>query len=241
MVAAWTLGVAAALARGYNALTFYGPGQGLALLQQNLYFRPDWEQVIAPVVDWASTRPEVDPERIALLGISQAGYWVPRAVAFENRIAAAVADPGVIEVSASWTANLPPPMLELLDSGTKEPFDQYMAEGMREDPDVAAMLAFGMRPYGLSSPYEVYKATRRYSLAASPSGSAARRLSPTRRARRSGRGSRGSSTTPGPVPQDPPAIHGGRERRSALRAEGARSARPADFRLAGRDLELCAH
>ena len=31
---------------------------------------------------------------LALYGISQAGYWVPRALAFEHRIAAAVADPG---------------------------------------------------------------------------------------------------------------------------------------------------
>jgi hypothetical protein len=165
MVAAWTLGIAAALVRGYHALTFYGPGQGLALLQQQLYFRPDWEQVITPVVDWALTRPEVDPERIALLGISQAGYWVPRAVAFEPRIAAAVADPGVVDVATAWTGHLPPPMVELLDAGAREQFDQYMAEGMAEDPKTAARLVFRMRPFGSSSPYEVFKATQRYTLA----------------------------------------------------------------------------
>ncbi len=36
MISAWTMGVAAALDRGYNAYTFYGPGQGTALLKQNL-------------------------------------------------------------------------------------------------------------------------------------------------------------------------------------------------------------
>ena len=46
MVAAWTLGVAAALERGYNVYAFYGPGQGTARLQQDLYARPDWENVI---------------------------------------------------------------------------------------------------------------------------------------------------------------------------------------------------
>ncbi len=50
---AWACGVAPALERGYNCLTFYGPGQGLALVDQRLYFRPDWEQVITPVVDFA--------------------------------------------------------------------------------------------------------------------------------------------------------------------------------------------
>ena len=165
MVAAWTLGAAAALTRGYNVLTFYGPGQGLALLEQKLPFRPDWEKVITPLVDYALSRPDVDPERIALLGISQAGYWVPRAVAFEQRIAAAVADPGVFSVAAAWTGHLPPPMLELLDAGAKDQFDQYMAEGMQADPKITARLAFRMRPFGSSSPYDVFKAAQQYTLA----------------------------------------------------------------------------
>jgi dienelactone hydrolase len=80
-------------------------------------FRPDWEKVITPVVDYALSRGDVDPKRIAIQGISQGGYWVPRAVAFEKRIAAAIADPGVIDVSTAWTATLPKPMLQLLQPG----------------------------------------------------------------------------------------------------------------------------
>ena len=47
-----TVGGAGALARGYDMLTFDGPGQGYALWKQGLYFRPDWEKVITPVVDY---------------------------------------------------------------------------------------------------------------------------------------------------------------------------------------------
>lgn len=65
-----------------------------------------WEAVITPVVDHALGLEEVDPDRIALLGLSQAGYWVPRAVAFERRIAAAIVDPGVWDVSASWYSHI---------------------------------------------------------------------------------------------------------------------------------------
>jgi dienelactone hydrolase len=163
MVAAWTLGAAAALARGYNVLTFYGPGQGLALLEQQLYFRPDWEKVITPLVDYALSRADIDPDRMVLLGISQAGYWVPRAVAFEPRIAAAVADPGVWDVSTAFTRHLPPPMLQMLDDdGQKEAFDQIIRE--EADPKGAATLAFRMRPYGFTSPFEVYRALREYTL-----------------------------------------------------------------------------
>ena len=39
-------------------------------------FRPDWEAVIGPVVDFALTRPEVDPKRIAL--IAEQTTFLPR-------------------------------------------------------------------------------------------------------------------------------------------------------------------
>lgn len=160
----WVQGGAAAVSRGYNCLTFDGPGQGAALHLQGLSFRPDWEKVITPMVDYALGRPDVDPRRIALQGISQGGYWVPRAVAFEQRIAAAIADPGVWDVSTSWTAHLPPPMLELLNSGQKDQFDAYLAEGLKASPDAAATLAFRMRPYGAASFYDAYHAAQQYTL-----------------------------------------------------------------------------
>ena len=155
-------GGAGAVARGYNCLTFDGPGQGYALWKQKLYFRSDWEKVIAPVVDYALSRPEVDPGRIALQGISQGGYWVPRAVAFESRIAAAVADPGVVDVSSSWTSHLPKPVLDLLEEGRKTEFDRIMTD--EKNPAIAAALRFRMRPYGFSSPFETFKAAQAYNL-----------------------------------------------------------------------------
>jgi hypothetical protein len=162
---AWCQGIAPALERGYNCLTFYGPGQGAALVQQQLYFRPDWEKVVTPVVDYALTRREVDPARIALMGVSQAGYWVPRAVAFEYRIAATIADPGVMDVSTSWMAFLPPELKALLDAGDKTAFDEALREGFAAEPALAGMMAFRMRPYGFASPYDAYKAVQEYNLA----------------------------------------------------------------------------
>jgi hypothetical protein len=162
---AWTLGVAGALQRGYNAFTFYGPGQGLALVQQNLYFRPDWEKVIMPVVDYLLTRPEVDGQKLALVGISQGGYWVPRAAAFEQRIAATVADPGVVDVYASWKPFVPAEMQALLDAGQKAQFDTYFTEGLSELPlEIRGQYTFRARPYGRPSPYDTLKAVEQYNL-----------------------------------------------------------------------------
>ena len=84
----------AAVRRGYNALLFDGPGQGRNLIRDGMPLRPDWETVVRPVIDYALTRPEIDPEKIALSGWSLGGFLAPRAAAFEHRIAALVADPG---------------------------------------------------------------------------------------------------------------------------------------------------
>ncbi len=42
---------AAALARGYDCLTFEGPGQGSVIREQNLQFTPKWEKPTAALLD----------------------------------------------------------------------------------------------------------------------------------------------------------------------------------------------
>jgi len=89
----------AATRRGWHCLTFEGPGQGRVIRKQGLPFRPDWEHVISAVVNHLVTRSEVDEKRIALLGVSFGGYLAPRAAAFEKRLAACIANGGVLDFS----------------------------------------------------------------------------------------------------------------------------------------------
>jgi hypothetical protein len=162
-VAMWSSGVAAALQRGYAALVFDGPGQNAMLWLHEVPFRPDWEKVITPVVDFLVAREDVDPARIALSGISQGGYWVLRALAFEHRIAAGIADPGVIDVSAAVVAKYPPEMLQLVDDGKKEDFDNMMTEGLKYmEPAMRQMVQWRMKPYGTQSFYEWITMSRQY-------------------------------------------------------------------------------
>lgn len=93
-------------ARGYHALLFDGPGQGRVLRLHDLPFRPDWENVITPVVDYLEAQPCVDSSRIALWGESMGGYLVPRAAAFEHRLKLIVANPGVIDWYRAFVENL---------------------------------------------------------------------------------------------------------------------------------------
>jgi len=92
--------------RGYNVLTFEGPGQGAAIRLQHIPFRPDWENVVSPVIDYAVNRDGVDKKRIVLWGISLGGYFAPRAASYEHRIAAVIADGATYDVGLNILRNM---------------------------------------------------------------------------------------------------------------------------------------
>ena len=158
-------GASEALARGWNVFLYDGPGQQSMLFQRGIPFRPDWEAVLTPVVDALVARDDVDPDALVGYGISQAGYWLPRALAFEHRLVAAVADPGVMDVSTSWLGHLPPVMIDLLRNGDKATFNGYMSQ-MGGDPDAERTFRFRARPYGLAEdPFDVFSEVMAYNLA----------------------------------------------------------------------------
>lgn len=163
VTAAWVQGIAEALARGWNAVTFDGPGQNSSLVRKQLYFRPDWEAVMTSVVDAVAARREVDEARLAVLGVSQGGYWVPRSLAFEHRFRAAVADPGVVDVSEAMTAHVGH-LGKALDAGDREKFDREMAWGSRFSKSIRYTFAFRFRPYGLESPFDVFRRAQQFRL-----------------------------------------------------------------------------
>src|ERR1700678_3813326 len=86
-------GGAAAVRRGYNAFLWEGPGQvGAFAADKTLTYRPDYEVPTRYAVDYVLSRNDVDPKRLALAGNSMGGYFAPRAVAFEKRITAVIAN-----------------------------------------------------------------------------------------------------------------------------------------------------
>jgi pimeloyl-ACP methyl ester carboxylesterase len=99
---------AAGIRRGYHCLIFDGPGQGAALIEQGMRSRPDWEAVIVPVVDWLDARPEVDSQRIAIIGLSMGGYLALRGASGEPRLRACIADPGQFSLLEIFQARIPP-------------------------------------------------------------------------------------------------------------------------------------
>lgn len=151
-----------ALERDWNVFVFDGPGQQSTLFERDIPFRHDWEAVLTPVIDVLVARPDVDGGALLAYGISQGGYWVPRALAFEHRFVAAVVDGGVVDVSRAWYAELPPQILTLFRSGEADAFNRAMS--VPTDPATRRKLAFRARPYGASTPFELLTEVGRYAL-----------------------------------------------------------------------------
>jgi alpha-beta hydrolase superfamily lysophospholipase len=120
---------AAGTERGYNVLSFDGPGQGAAIHHQHMLFRPDWENVVGPVVDYALTLPGVDGEKLALWGLSMGGLMAPRAAAFEQRLAAVLAVDGIYDMGETVRA----------EAGDIPDLEQRLRA--RDDPELDAGLA----------------------------------------------------------------------------------------------------
>jgi dipeptidyl aminopeptidase/acylaminoacyl peptidase len=71
------------------------PGTGEALRANELVATHRSEEWATPCYEWLAQRPDVDPQRIGMVGISLGGHFTPRAVAFEPRFAS----------GAVWGAN----------------------------------------------------------------------------------------------------------------------------------------
>ncbi|MFD7403397.1 alpha/beta hydrolase family protein [Streptomyces sp. NPDC059866] len=144
----WTYGVPAALDRGWNALVYDGPGQGQLLFVDQVIFTPTWEKVVGPLVDWLVAREDVDPDRIALTGLSMAGDLAPRAAAFEDRLAAVVAMPGCL---TPWLG-FPPEIREILTPSKKETNNIWNKEVVPELPPAdAATLKKRFEPFSVQA------------------------------------------------------------------------------------------
>ncbi|MFG2720550.1 alpha/beta hydrolase family protein [Streptomyces sp. NPDC048416] len=156
---------AAALRRGYNVLAYDGPGQGAALREQKLVFRPDWEAVISPVLDYALTRPEIDAARITLFGYSLGGYLVTRAAAYDHRVAALILDDGVLDMAAAFERAMTPEIIAWIEEGCDEEANAALAAGAATSTQMRWALRNGVWTLGAHSYADLVRRAGAYSLA----------------------------------------------------------------------------
>lgn len=158
-------GGAPATMRGYNCLTWDGPGQGAPLREQKLAFRPDWEKVVSPAVDYALTRPDVDPDNLVLIGMSFGGYLAARAAAFEHRFRAAVFFDGVYDFHETLRKLLPKEAMEAYDSGDRATCAAIVQEKMAANTALRWTVTQGTWTFGVSGVAELIDRTKAYTVA----------------------------------------------------------------------------
>ncbi|MGZ8749789.1 MAG: hypothetical protein ACXWYP_02805 [Pseudonocardia sp.] len=61
-------------------------------------------------------------------------------------------------------AQLPGPLVKLLDAGDRAKFDRDMGWALKLSPATRTMMAWRMRPYGVTSPFDFFTAARQYAL-----------------------------------------------------------------------------
>src|SRR5919199_1800564 len=162
----YTAAAAPALERGYNCLTFEGPGQGEVIRKQKIPFRYDWEKVVTPVIDFVSENciERCDLNRLALMGISMGGYLAARAAAFEHRIAACILNGGVYDGYDAIASSFPKSLLTAIENGDSKAVNMELGIMMESDPNIRFNIQHGMWTAGVNTPYELIQGTKNYTI-----------------------------------------------------------------------------
>lgn len=163
--------VSTALTRGYNCLAFEGPGQGGVIRIQGIPFRPNWESVLTPVIDFALEIAEVDPDRIALIGYSMGGYLAPRAAAHEHRLQICVANAGVFDVFAGVASTFSPELRRLLEDdaeaggeATAAQVDEIVSQHMKSNPSTRQFIGQMLWTFKADSPSCLFRELKKYTM-----------------------------------------------------------------------------
>ncbi|HVR32628.1 MAG TPA: alpha/beta hydrolase [Acidimicrobiia bacterium] len=117
--------------RGFSTLLCDSPGVGESVAYRGLVNRHDYEVPAGAAFDYLESRPDVDSNRIATVGLSLGGYRVARTVAFDKRFAAAVAWGAIWDFQKTWSGfrdnprgNVPTPTAHALAVMGAETLDE---------------------------------------------------------------------------------------------------------------------
>jgi len=145
------------LERGWNFVSYEGPGQNTPRRQQNIGFKPNWWDAVSPIVDYLVSRPDVDASRLALVGESFGGILAPRTATHEKRFAAIIAIDGAYNLRDVVLAQFPPQLTALYESGNATAFDAIL-NALRNNASSPTSLRWGVNQglwaFDTTSPFE---------------------------------------------------------------------------------------
>lgn len=161
--------VVPALARGWNCLTYEGPGHPTVRRNQDLGFIYDWERVLNPLVDYLllNRAEDIDESRLVSFGFSFGGYLAARAAAFEPRLAAVILDGGIMDVHEAFMGQLSEELVEIYDAKNKSAFDAAVLP-LLKNPEAPSQLRWGLAQglwaFKIQSPFEWLESVRSYNI-----------------------------------------------------------------------------
>lgn len=153
----------AAFDRGYNVILFEGPGQGEVIRKQNIPFRYDWERVVSPVIDYAGRLPDINKDKIAIMGRSMGGYLAPRAAAFDDRIKACIANGGVYSFAEPVLKHFPSDFLTEMKADPEE-FNKEIYKITSKNLEFSWFINNGVWTFGVKTPAEFFEKLKEYTL-----------------------------------------------------------------------------
>jgi dienelactone hydrolase len=156
--------VRAAHDRGFEVLTYEGPGQGQALREQQLSFTHEWEKPTSAVIDtFLAQHPR--PQTMVLVGMSMGGYLAPRAAAFDERFDGVVAYDVFFDCGATAKSYVPDLVFWMRDHGMSGLVDLLIQVKSALSPGFRWAVANGMWTLGTTHPLDVVSEFQKYTLA----------------------------------------------------------------------------
>ena len=129
--------------RGMNICSMDGPGQGECNANGVWQTEDNYPQAASAVIDWLVTQPEVDAERIGLLGFSMGSRWGVEVAANDTRIKAVcgqMANVGSFDmIFEQAQPNFKRIFMYMAGYTSESKFDDFI-EGLQYLPDVAKRL-----------------------------------------------------------------------------------------------------
>lgn len=136
--------------RGYAMLLVDTPGRGSSMYLKNIPTRADYEVPGKACFDYLFSRPEIDADRVGLMGISMAGYYAPRVAAFEDRIKCLVSWAGcysILDDLYDFYEHLQPVVQRLLGGVSheeaREQLKAFTMEGIAGNIKVPTLMTHG--------------------------------------------------------------------------------------------------
>ena len=155
------------LSRGVNCVTYEGPGHPTVRRQQNIGFISDWWTVATPLVDYLSTRSDVDMSKLALAGMSFGGSLAPIAASHDDRYSAVIAIDGMFSLQQALEEQFPPKTIALFNSSNVTGFNEVMNDIQANSTYPSSLrwiIGYGLWAFDTLSPFDWFTRLREISM-----------------------------------------------------------------------------